>query len=61
MSKLVYTVSEFCAAHGDISRSFFYKLLKQGKAPRLMKVGSRVLISAEAAAEWRAKMEKESQ
>lgn len=52
-----YTVQEFCQAHGGFSRPFFYSLVKQGKGPRLMKVGRRTLITAEAAAEWRAQME----
>lgn len=60
MQKPAFTIQEFCFAHGGISRSFFYKLLSQGKAPRLMKVGHRTLISAEAAADWRVKMEAES-
>lgn len=51
-----YSVAEFCAAH-RIGRTFFYELLKQRRAPRLMKLGRRVLISAEAAADWRAAME----
>jgi hypothetical protein len=35
----------------------FYKLGKESKAPRLMKVGTRTLISEEAAADWRRQME----
>ena len=31
----------------------FYKLLKAGKAPAIMHVGARRLITEEAAAEWR--------
>jgi hypothetical protein len=55
--KASYTIQAFCADHGAISRSFFHKLVNDGRGPRLMKVGRRTLISAEAAAEWRAKME----
>jgi predicted DNA-binding transcriptional regulator AlpA len=51
-----YSVDEFCAAHG-ISRAMFYKLGKESKAPRLMKVGTRTLFSEEAAADWRRQME----
>ena len=58
MQKLTFTVAEFCFAHGDISRSFFYKLVNQGIGPRLLKVGKRTLITAESAAEWRVEMEK---
>lgn len=51
-----FSIDEFCRAHG-ISRAFFYKIAKSGKSPRLMKVGSRRLISEEAAADWRRQME----
>lgn len=60
MTKPCYTVPEFCAEHGGISKVFFYSLIKQGKGPRLMKVGRRTLITAEAAAEWRQRMERET-
>jgi hypothetical protein len=46
-----YTVPEFCAAH-RICRASFYNL-PEGERPRVMRVGSRVLVSKEAAAEWR--------
>lgn len=52
-----YTIPNFCADHGNISRSFFHKLVNEGNGPRLMKIGRRTLISAEAAAEWRSRME----
>ena len=55
----VFDVNAFCEAH-KISRSFLYKLIAEGQGPRLMKLGRRTLISAEAAAEWRAQMEGES-
>jgi predicted DNA-binding transcriptional regulator AlpA len=50
------SIKQFCADHG-ISRSFFYKLLQQGCGPRVTKLGARTLVSAEAAAAWRAMME----
>lgn len=53
---MMTSVSEFCRAHG-ISRAFFYKLAKEGNAPRIAKVGRRTLISDEAAEEWRKRME----
>jgi excisionase family DNA binding protein len=46
----------FCKAHG-ISRRTFYNLIRSGKGPHLMHVGTRVLISREAAADWRRNME----
>lgn len=60
MNKTCFTVYEFCHEHGGISKVFFYKLLKLGKGPRLMKVGRRTLITAEAAADWRKQMEMDS-
>jgi hypothetical protein len=51
-----FSIKEFCELH-TISRSFFYLLREKGEATRLMKVGRRTLISAEAAAEWRKSME----
>jgi predicted DNA-binding transcriptional regulator AlpA len=50
------SIGEFCQRHG-ISRSSFYLLKKASEAPRLMQVGDRVLISKEAAAEWRRERE----
>jgi predicted DNA-binding transcriptional regulator AlpA len=50
--KACYSIDEFCSSHG-ISRAMFYKLRADGKAPRTMSVGSRTLISYEAAADWR--------
>ena len=52
----VYDVSEFCAAH-RISRSHFYALLRERLGPRVLRAGGRVLISVEAAAEWRKRCE----
>lgn len=51
-----FSVAEFCDAHG-FTKVLFYKLMKLGRGPRIMKVGNRTLISAEAAADWRRAME----
>lgn len=51
-----YTIAEFCVAH-RIGRSKLYQLWAEGKGPRRMYVGSKPLISREAAAEWRRQME----
>jgi hypothetical protein len=51
-----YTIAEFCDAHG-ISRTHLHNLDKSGKGPRKMRCGRRVLISTEAAAEWRRQLE----
>ncbi|PTE11547.1 transcriptional regulator [Mesorhizobium helmanticense] len=53
------TIPEFCQAN-RISRGSFYNLKKAGKAPRLMVVGNRVLISPEANAEWRLAREQDA-
>ena len=52
----VYTVNEFCDEH-RVSRTLLYGLIKAGKGPRLMKLGRRTLISAEAANDWRRQVE----
>ena len=54
-----YTVPQFLSSH-NVSRTHFYALVKEGKGPRLMKVGRRTLVSAEAAADWRKHMEVET-
>lgn len=54
--KSTYTVAQFCDDH-NVSRTHFYSLLKEGKGPRLMRVGRRSLVSSEAAADWRKAME----
>ena len=50
------TVDEFCRSH-RISRATLYNLWKDGRGPVAMKVGARRLISSEASAEWRRRME----
>ena len=47
-----YSIDEFCARH-RISQQLFYKLKPQGLMPVTFNVGSRVLISREAADSWR--------
>jgi predicted DNA-binding transcriptional regulator AlpA len=46
------SIVDFCADH-SISRTTLYELWARGEGPRKMQVGDRVLISAEAAADWR--------
>lgn len=53
----VLSINEFCASH-RISRATFYNLVKAGQGPILMKVGTRSLISREAATDWRREREK---
>ncbi len=52
----IFTIDRFCASAG-ISRAHYYRLKKIGRAPRLIHLGARVLISREAFAEWRASVE----
>lgn len=56
---MMFSVREFCQAH-RISRALFYRLAKDGRAPRTAKVGRRTLISQEAAADWRCRMERDA-
>ena len=49
---LSMSVAQFCRAN-SISVALYYKLRAAGLAPREMKLGSRTLISIEAAADWR--------
>lgn len=53
-----FTVAEFCRSIG-ISRAFFYKLPAEQR-PKIIRLGRRVLIAREAAAEWRRRMESTS-
>lgn len=56
VARVTYSIPEFCAAHG-ISQPFYFKLRAQGVGPREVRVGKRVLISLESAAEWRRQRE----
>jgi hypothetical protein len=47
-----FTIAEFCKAH-RISTAFYYVMKGEGWGPAEMHAGQRVLISHEAAAEWR--------
>ena len=49
-----YSIDEFCARH-RISVQLFYK--NRNQMPRTFNVGTRVLISKEAAAAWRRQRE----
>lgn len=52
---LAFTVVEFCQRH-SISRSLFYKLVKNGSGPAIKKAGRRTLITCEDAADWRSRL-----
>jgi hypothetical protein len=51
-----FTIKEFCQAH-KICRASLYNLWSAGHGPPVIKVGARVLISAEAAEDWRRQLE----
>lgn len=55
--KDAYTIPEHCKRHG-YSVSHYFEEKRKGNGPREMHVGHRVLISKEAAAEWRREREK---
>lgn len=50
------TISEFCAKY-RISRSTYYNMEEEGKAPRRIKLGRRVIITYAAAKDWERDLE----
>ncbi len=56
MDQLALSIDGFCKSH-NITRAFLYQLWQRGAGPTRMKVGSRTLISVEAAEAWRRQME----
>ena len=61
MELQAYNISRFCELHGPMSRAHFYKLLKAGRGPKVIKLGAKRMITIEAAKEWRAKLDAEAQ
>ena len=59
VDKRAYTIPQFCEAY-QISRSKYYDDQKNGRGPRIMKVGRRTLISVAAATAWRRRLEANS-
>jgi hypothetical protein len=58
MEPEAYTIEEFCKAH-RFSRASYFNLKSKGEGPREMRVGNRVIISREAALDWRREREAE--
>jgi len=56
---LAMSIRVFCALHG-ISEDMFFKMKREWWGPATMKVGSRTLISHEAAERWRREREAET-
>jgi predicted DNA-binding transcriptional regulator AlpA len=57
-SSQALSISQFCDRN-NLSRSFFYKLKKAQKGPRIMSVGGRQIISPEAERDWRLERERD--
>src|SRR5262245_11583385 len=53
---LALSIAEFARLHG-ISTDFFFKMRREGWGPTTMRVGTRTLISVEAAEAWRRERE----
>ena len=60
MENKSFTLAAWCA-HRAVSRSMFYKLKSQGLAPRIHRVGDKVLVSALADRDWLAEREAAAQ
>jgi hypothetical protein len=54
-----FTICEFCSRH-RISERLYYLLREQGRGPAELRLGTKVLISKEAAARWRRAIEAEA-
>jgi hypothetical protein len=51
-----FSIDAFCDRH-FLHKNTLFRLWREGRGPRRMQIGRRVLISAEAAAEWRREVE----
>jgi hypothetical protein len=51
-----YSIPEFCNAN-RISEGYYFKLRARGEAPDEMRIGRRVIVTAEALAKWRKERE----
>ena len=58
-SDRLQSIPTFCVDN-NISQSFFYKLQAQGKAPKVIKIGTRSIITPEARQAWRDSLNKQS-
>jgi predicted DNA-binding transcriptional regulator AlpA len=53
------SIENFCRRH-SISTAWYYELRRRGRGPRELRIGRKVLITREAAAEWRRNREAET-
>jgi hypothetical protein len=51
-----FSIPEFCRRNG-FGPGLYFKIARDGRGPRVMRVGRRTLISREAAEEWRRERE----
>jgi hypothetical protein len=51
-TRYAFTIAEFCESH-RVSRSWLYGEWRAGRGPKVKKVGTKNIITAEAAAVWR--------
>jgi hypothetical protein len=54
-----YSIATFCRRN-DISKPFYFKLRAKGLGPKEIRLGARVLITKEAAEQWRRERAKAS-
>jgi hypothetical protein len=54
-----FSIAEWCRYRG-ICPATFYNHLQRGEMPATLKIGRRTIITAEADAEWRLRMERQS-
>ena len=54
-----FSIAEWCRYRG-ICPATFYNHLQRGEMPAVVKIGRRTIITAEADAEWRLRMERQS-
>jgi hypothetical protein len=54
-----HSIPSFCASN-LISEQYYFKLKRNGKGPREIRLGKRVIITPEAEADWRREREAET-
>jgi hypothetical protein len=57
--RLAFNIPELCEA-ARISEGFYFKLKREGRGPREMKMGARTLVSVDAAKRWLRAFERET-
>jgi predicted DNA-binding transcriptional regulator AlpA len=56
VARRALTIADFCQAY-QISQDHYFKLKRQGKGPREMKLGTKILITLRAAEQWEIEQE----